>query len=276
MFSILYNDAYPFNTKNILMKLVFSLILSFSFLALSAQGDTPELITDRPDQTESASIVPRNSLQVETGFLFENDANDLFSTQAITYNTTLLRFGLLENVELRAGLDYSSETISLNGNSFLTTYNAGLSPLYAGFKLKVTDESGWRPRIAFLGGIVFPFTAGENIRPDHSAATMRFAFAHTLSDRFSIGYNLGAEWNGESTVPGYFYSAALGIGILDKLGGFVETYGLIPEDGQAEHLLDAGFTYLVLPLLQLDISGGIGISNAAIANFVSFGLSFMI
>jgi hypothetical protein len=29
-----------------------------------------ELITDRPDQTESSSTVPRNTLQIETGFIF--------------------------------------------------------------------------------------------------------------------------------------------------------------------------------------------------------------
>ena len=258
------------------MKRLFSILLLSVSLSLSAQGDPPDLITDRPDQTESASIVPRNSLQVETGFMVENDENDLFSTQTLTYNTTLIRFGLLDNLEVRAGMYYSSVTSSLNGSNFSTTYNAGVSPLYAGFKLKVTDESGWRPQVAFLGGMVFPFTAGENVKPDHSGATMRFAFAHTLSDRFSVGYNLGAEWNGESAIPGYFYSAALGIGILDKLGAFIETYGLIPENGPAEHLLDAGFTYLVVPVLQLDVSGGIGISDAAIANFISFGLSYMI
>lgn len=102
---------------------------------------------------------------------------------------------------------------------------------------------------------------------------MRFSFAHTLSDRFSLGYNLGVEWNGESAVPSYFYSIALGSGITDKLGMFIESYGLILKESEGEHLLDMGFTYLMLPNLQLDISGGIGLNDESIDNFISAGLS---
>ncbi|MFW5756057.1 MAG: transporter, partial [Tangfeifania sp.] len=107
-----------------------------------------------------------------------------------------------------------------------------------------------------------------------TAADMRLAFAHTLTETFSLSYNLGAEWNGESAIPGYFYSVAAGIGITKSVGMFVESYGLIPETGQPEHLLDAGFTLLLLANLQLDISGGIGLNEHAADHFISFGLSY--
>ncbi|MDF1571387.1 MAG: transporter [Bacteroidales bacterium] len=240
-----------------------------------AQVAQPELITDRPDQTESAAIVPRHALQVETGFLVENDANDLFSTRSFTYNTTLLRFGLLNNFELRAGMDYFRASTTLNNTSLSSTIS-GISPLYTGFKIKIAEAQEWHPQVAFLGGLVLPFTADSDRKPNYTAANIRFAFSHSLSNRFSLGYNLGAEWDGDSPVPGYFYSAALGFAVTDKLGAFFESYGLIPETGNAEHLMDAGLTYLLLPTLQLDISGGIGLNQAAIRNFISLGLSFRI
>lgn len=243
---------------------------------LAAQTNVPEMVTDRPDQTESAAIVPKHSLQVETGLLLENDANDLFTTRSFTYNTTLLRFGLLDNFELRAGLDYFRESTTMDAMSISRVVSGGLSPLYTGFKVKITEENGWAPQVAFLGGLVFPFTANADRKTNYTAAGLRFAFAHTLSERFSLGYNLGAEWDGDSPVPGYYYSAALGIGITNKLGAFIESYGLVPESGSAEHLLDAGVTYLALPNLQFDLSGGIGLSEAAIQNFISLGLSFRI
>ena len=90
------------------------------------------------------------------------------------------------------------------------------------------------------------------------------SFSHTLSQRFSVGYNVGVEWDGETAVPGYFYSAVLGVQITDQLGGFVESFGLMPEKGDEEHLLDAGLTYLLSPNFQLDISGGLGLSDNAI------------
>lgn len=252
--------------------LILLLLMNVGAMAQVAQ---PELVTDRPDQTESAAIVPKHALQVETGFLVENDANNLFSSRSYTYNTTLLRFGLLDNFELRAGMDYSSASTTLNNTSLSSTIS-GISPLYTGFKVKIAEEQEWHPQVAFLGGLVLPFTANSDRKPNYSAANIRFAFSHTLSNRFSLGYNLGAEWDGDSPVPGYFYSAALGFAVTDKLGAFIESYGLIPETGDAEHLLDAGLTYLLLPTLQLDVSGGTGINEAAIRNFISLGLSFRI
>jgi hypothetical protein len=253
-------------------ELLIFVLLTFSLITKS-QDEKPELITDRPDQTESSAVVPHKSLQIEIGFAIENDVTDLIEQKSFTYNTTLFRYGLLENFELRLGIEYLEEKLSLINVDTTNTFS-GLSPIYTGFKIKIADEDGWKPAVAFLGGLVLPFTANKEFKPEYSAANMRFAFAHTLSDRFSIGYNLGAEWDGETAVPEYFYSAALGIGLTDKLGMFVEGFGLIPEKGNSEHLFDVGFTYLVHPNFQLDVSGGIGLNDNAADNFVSFGLTY--
>lgn len=57
---------------------------------------------------------------------------------------------------------------------------------------------------------------------------------------------------------------------------FIEPYGLIPNRDEAIHLLDAGVIYLILPNFQADISGGIGINELAIDNFISLGFSYRI
>ena len=256
-------------TKFILVSLLFIALTAF----VKAQDKGPELITDRPDQTESSAVVPHKSLQIETGFVMENDETNLVKQKSIAYNTTLLRYGLLENFELRFGLEYLGEKMEIKNTDTINTLS-GLSPFYAGFKVKIADEDGWKPEIAFLGGLVLPFTANDDVKPEYSAANIRFAFSHTLSERFSIGYNLGAEWDGETAIPGYFYSLAVGIGFTDNLGMFLESFGLIPEEGDSEHLFDAGFTYLLLPNFQLDISGGIGLNNNSIDNFLSIGITY--
>jgi hypothetical protein len=256
------------------MRTFLIVILILSSIVCEAQDPIPALITDRPDQTESSAIVPYRSLQIETGSLMEKNGTNLSEQKAFAYNTTLFRYGLLDNFELRLGMDYLRGKEHIKNTD--TTYTfAGLSPVYTGFKVKIAEEEGWKPEIAFLGGMLFPFTAGEHFKLSHPAANMRFAFAHTLSDRFSLGYNLGAEWNGESAQPGFYYSVSLGTGISDYLGMFIESYGLVRGKGDAEHLLDAGVTFLLLPNLQLDMSGGIGIHDAA-DNFVNFGVSYRI
>ena len=42
-------------------------------LAPPAAGASPELVTDRPDQTESSNLVPKGYLQLETGWSFARD-----------------------------------------------------------------------------------------------------------------------------------------------------------------------------------------------------------
>lgn len=251
-------------------KIVLSISIIVLTLTAKAQNEKYELITDRPDQTESSVVVPHKYLQIETGFVMENSSTNLFSKKSFAYNSTLLRYGLLVNFELRLGLEYLGEKSNMENN--IKTDMSGLSPLYMGFKVKIADEDGWKPEFAFLGGLVLPLTANDNFKPSYTAADIRFAFSHTLSDRFSLGYNLGAEWDGETAIPSYFYSVSLGAAITDNIGMFVESYGWLRESG-AKHLLDAGFTYLLLPNFQLDISGGIGIQNS-IDNFISLGMTY--
>ena len=153
-----------------------------------SQKEVPELVTDRPDQTESSAVVPLRSLQVETGLVLTGDKTDLAEFRSFRYNTTLLRYGLFKNFELRAGLEYLNESEKLLDTGDMSSLT-GFSPLYLGFKTRITEERGWLPEIAFLGGVSLPFTALKDFRALHPAAIMRFAFAHTLSERFSFGYN---------------------------------------------------------------------------------------
>jgi hypothetical protein len=254
--------------------------LLFIILLTSLNGylfSQNELVTDRPDQTESSVTVPLKSLQIETGFLIETKDIDVHEFTDYSYNSTLLRYGLQDNFELRVGLEYLGSVNKIEGGGIDTTISAnGFSPLYLGFKVMVREEDGILPQIAFLGGLNIPHTADKSFRPDFSAPSFRFAFSHTLTDVFSIGYNLGAEWDGESADPGYYYSFVVGAAITDNIGGFVEAFGTMPEKSQAEHLMDAGLTWLVTPVFQLDISAGLGLNDNAIDNFFSAGFTYRI
>ncbi len=251
-----------------------SYITSFIFLLflsqLFSQEKSTELVTDRPDQTESSSVVPLNALQIETGFVFEKDnafGNDYY---AYSYPTTLLRYGLLKNTEIRLGFDILGQKMN---NEDITI---GLGPLYIGNKTKIMDEDGCKPEVAILGGLILPFTAKEEFKTRYTAADFRLAFSHTLNDMFSVGYNFGLQWDGENAGPGYFYSGALGMSVTEQFGVFAEYYGVLPEAGDKQHLLDTGLTYLVKQNLQLDFSIGIGVNDEATDQFIGFGLSYLI
>ncbi|MCF8230971.1 MAG: transporter [Bacteroidales bacterium] len=247
-------------------------LVSITAFGIKAQNDAPPLVTDRPDQTESAAIVAKGKLQLESGFLYEKDHTEWLEMENYIYNSTLLRYGLTENTELRVGMEYRDQRFSPESNSELTF--TGLSPLYTGLKVKVAEEQGFRPEMALLGSLTWPATADEDLKPRYVSPSLRMTFAHTLSDNLSLGYNLGAEWDGHNPEASYYYSLAFGIGVTEKLGAFLESYGLLYEDDKPRHKADAGFTYLVSNNFQLDVSGGIGLSDTATDFYTSVGLSY--
>ncbi|WP_299393360.1 transporter [uncultured Gelidibacter sp.] len=243
--------------------------------SLFAQEDTTltvPLITDRPDARESPTAMPKGILQIETGSFYESYEKNSIKKEAFTYNTTLLRYGLLNNLELRVGWNFEEQTVHINGNK-LKDVNSGFHPLLLGFKTTIAQANGWLPEIGFLSHLYLPFMASTDYKPETTGANFLFAFNHTLSEKSNLGYNIGAAWNNDSPEIAYTYAIAYGYGITDKLGMYTELYGNFPENSTANHFWDAGLTYLISYNVQLDASVGTSITNGQDL-LVSAGASF--
>lgn len=257
--------------KKQLLILVLFLASGMSF---AQSEDIGALITDRPDATESPSIVRKGFLQIETGGFYTDNGDDSFRTKEITYNTTLFRYGLMQNFELRVGLDYLSTEFESNGQQIGDRLN-GTSPLLLGAKIGIAEEKGWMPKMAILGHLSMPFSAGSDYKPENTGMDFRFAFDHTLSDRSGIAYNLGARLDAGNPQLAYLYTIAYGYDLTSKIGVYVELYGDFPENSSANHLWDAGFTYLANDDLQFDLTFGSGITDGQNL-LLSAGLSYRI
>ena len=251
-----------------------TLFMTQVFFPIFAQQERPELITDRPDATEAPSVVVRGALQIESGALFTSFEDDVLQTNTTTYNTTLLRFGLLENLELRLGWNFVEQRnkLSTAQEEFI---QSGLSPLLLGMKVNISQEKGWLPTIGLIGHLFLPFTASDDFKPQNTSVDFRFAFDHTLSDSSSIAYNLGAQWEADTPGAAYIYTLAYGYSLTDSFGLYAELYGDMPENNSANHYWDAGLTYLVLPNLQLDATVGTSITEGQDI-LVSAGFSYRI
>lgn len=84
------------------------LFITLLFIGVKAQGQSPGLITDRPDMTESASVAPLYSLQIEAGSMLEYQKNVITTDENYTIAGVLLRFGISKKTEIRPGSSYSS------------------------------------------------------------------------------------------------------------------------------------------------------------------------
>ena len=274
------------------------LLITTVFSARAQQMES--IVTDRPDLTESASIVPVGWLQVEAGFLQESLAqrayaldgtphDDALSGTSMQIPGLLLRFGVTEVMELRVGTAYMRESFDRDpaiydpmnrGDGDETIELEGFAPLSLGLKALLVSETGWIPQTAVLASVSIPGTSSDDFDRSYLGQEFRLSFAHTLSERLSLGYNVGIS-NDESAVAHTgFYSLALGAGVTDALGLFIELFGDLPGDAPPVHKFDAGATWLLSPDLQIDASGGLTFAedesgtHLRMEQFISAGVSW--
>lgn len=244
-------------------KIKISMMLFLSAYPINAQ----EIITDRPDQTESSSTIPRGSLQIESGILIRFlDLEEVF-LQEIFAPTTLFRFGLTEQVELRI----VNQLISIKDKNN-PEENFGIGDLEIGTKIQIYKKERANMEIAFLSHVVLP-TGSKGLTIDKVGTINKLSISHKLKPNINLGYNIGYNYFGSEN--GFItYSLALGIGITPKVAIYLEPYGEIGIF--EEHILnfDAGITYLLRDNFQLDFSFGTGINNKM--NYIAAGFSWNI
>ena len=219
---------------------------------------------DRPDQTECPFITPTNYIQIENGFTVENFENNY---RIYNYPSTLWKYGVNDNFELRLITELVSLKSSVNSNS-------GLLPITIGFKTSLFEEKGLIPKTSFIGHIATSRMGSKEFHTMLIAPAFRFLMQHTLSKKMMLAYNLGAEWNGDNSQHNYIYTLTTGYALTNKLGCYAELYGFISTQNEADHRFDGGFTYLIKNDMMVDVSGGFGLTDNTHKNYISLGFSY--
>lgn len=245
------------------MKKIIILVLLFNGIVVTSQNIKP-IQADRPDQTETPAIVPQGMFQLEAGFSYQKeDAEN--STAALP--SALWKYGVNENFELRLITELENE--QTDASSYF-----GLRPILIGCKIKVCEENGMVPKTSFIGHVSIPNVASSQYKADFYAPEFRFTMQHTLSDKLSLGYNLGSEWDGFTAEPTFIYTLTTGYSINEKTGAYLEVFGFAPQKDTANHSLDGGVTYLINNNFMLDLSSGFGLTENAPDYYAALGFSF--
>jgi hypothetical protein len=246
---------------------------------LMAQGQEPELNTDRPSFTQSPVVVPRGTLQLETGLQYQRSKSGAIRTEEFFYPEVQLRVGVLEWAELRFHADYKKEHQFRDGSGpeQPAPDERGLDQVQVGAKFHLYDGHGAIPAMGFLGNVTLP-VGQEEFRPPHAAPEGWLLFESKLSEKVELEYNAGyrkrkdqEEYRGEA-----IYSVAGNVRLTDKFTFFVEFFGLKPKAASPEHTVDAGWMVQLRPNLQWDLIGGAGLSQQAPQVFAGTGLTWRI
>ncbi len=243
--------------KNTLLLLLFSFLI---FGQLKAQ-----IITDRPDQTESSSTVGKGNLQLETGILLGFDGDSQNATRQLLAPTSLFRFGITKGIELRLLSQFEAlknDNISIQG----------ISDIEVGTKIQIFQKENKNIEVAFLSHLIIP-TGTKVLSNDRFGTINKLSISHELNDKLGIGYNVGYNYFGREKGD-LTYSVALGFGVNEKVGVYIEPYGEVANFEDFILNADAGFTYLANDNLQFDFSFGTGINQRM--NYISVGFSWLL
>ena len=163
-------------------KIILSLLLCQIFTFLKAQEQSP-IQMDRPDQTETPYTVPKNYLQFESGFTYEKINSNENSFQL---PTLLTKYGISDKTELRLITE-----LNYNQNSKQSRFS--FQPVTIGFKTALIEEKGIVPKISFIGHLGL-FSTNDN-NQKRVIPSFKFELENKLSENFTLGYNLGMEWD---------------------------------------------------------------------------------
>lgn len=224
-----------------------------------------ELVTDRPDQTESSVTVPKGSLQVESGLQFGNWDENSITVKQTLLPTTLFRYGLTKGFELRLVLQ--NEKLKTGADKI-----NGLSDLEIGAKIQVLKNENKNTEIAFLSHVIVP-TGNDALSNGSWGTVSKLAFSNPINDVIGIGYNIGYSNFGFDN-GSIFYSFVTGFSITDRISAYIEPFGEIVNFETLFVNADTGITYLLRENFQLDFSLGTGINYKT--KYLAFGLSWRI
>ena len=226
-----------------------------------AQDELNELTVDRPGIAETPFTVEPGMYQFEVGF----DYFKRYNGELYNLPVALFRTGISNSAELRiASRNLQDHT---EGKNF-----AGLSPLSVGVKVHIVKQNEWIPETDILVDLSFPVSSSTS-QPSKLGHNIFLLFQNDFYPNMAINYNVGLIWDGSLQTP--FFSGSFCFNYLPtrRFGLFAEYFTYANEIYPWEHGLDGGFTYLLLPHFQVDLSGGFSMIEQENNIFVSTGFS---
>lgn len=233
----------------------------------------PIIIPDRPGIGDYSGTVIKGSVQFECGVgaIWGNPDAHGNVTDKLFYPNLLVRYGLLDNFELRCMVEYDSQRIT---EKKIQNDVVGLLPLDLGIKTTICIEDSTRPQLGLLAKCILPFWGQPEFRPRNIAPYIVLILDKTFSPLLSINANAGLFWNGNSSESTGIVTVNLDITPVENLTFFVEVYGYFPEKQDFGVGINAGAVYPIASNIQVDLSAGRRLLGNVDAGFVTAGVSW--
>ncbi len=238
--------------------------------AAIAAAAKPELVTDRPDFTESSEVIPRGLFQFESGFSYEGDNAAGVRSRSISAPSALMRIGLGHRAELRIGAD------GLLSESVRGHRVSGHSDMDLGAKFRLLNEGAAGVDLALLPMVSLP-TGADGFSSGGADPTLKITWARELPAGFGLtgNFNFSSLSEDGSRFHQEAVSLSLGHGLAAGWGGYVEGYGFskMARDEGKGMTFNGGVSHPIGEDMQFDVEAGRGLSAAAPDWFVGVGFA---
>jgi Putative MetA-pathway of phenol degradation len=251
------------------------IVVVFGSLLLAAAAAADPLSADRPGVANPPHVVAPGAIQLEGGLSFQRETQGGGpDTNTLTVPGGLLRVGLVSPLELRvSAVGYELETSS--GGK----HRSSGSDLVIGSRARLLDQQGIRPATALEFDLSLP-TGSDAVTSGGVDPSGLLLVEWGFWDRFVLDGNLGLASvslgeNDASRAVQVAPSLSLGASIDARANVFIEWYATFSSRGVADQpAVDAGLSWLVDDDLQLDVSVGAGLDDAAPDFTVSAGIAW--
>lgn len=232
----------------------------------------PDLITDRPDFTESSEVIPLRWLQFESGVSMETDGPGVLHTRSISAPAALLRVGLGFRTELRLGAEgYVTERTDSGRTS-------GYSDIELGAKVRLLHEATAGFDLSVIPMLSFP-TGKAGFSSEGVDPTIKVTWGRELPAAFWLGGNVNFAWLTEQGAR--FSQQALSFSLNREIGagwnGYAEIYGFskMTRSEGAGITVNGGVSRAFGGRVQIDVEAGRGITSEAPDWFVGAGFAVL-
>ena len=224
--------------------------------------------SDRPGQALNPTTCGVAAIQLQTGFSYESYNNDKVSKYSHYYVPTNLRFGFTKKWELNTSFyylnsNYMDTLIDLNSNGFLSPE--------IGVRYAFMTGKRWKPYLALQANASILSHRGD-FQQTHWGSSFYLATSNRFS-KMSINTNFGCVFPGNGDMnPNFPWVFNMGWMIGKKFGTFIEGFG---EFRLFEVSFDAGFSYVPISDLQIDLFGGMkDLTNQTNRWFAEIGVTY--
>lgn len=214
------------------------------------------LETDRPDFTESSLVVPKGTIQVETGATYSNGVDG----RSVTAPETLVRWGISDRWEGR--IEIPNYVVAHGGKGRASGFD---SPTL-GAKYQIGPCKG--ADSAIIGSVSIPSSRGD-FADRKSVLELKLCGAREMKRDRSLSAMLAWQWDGD--VSRYMATLSLGQDLTNTLGAFVEVASEFGAGTTTSHTLHAGITGKCGLQKQWDVHFGADASRPKRTAFLGVG-----